>query len=171
MLTLRGYSLLSNPHTNQHNTDKHKKRPRTQLYWRKQRCASMALRCNIPQLVFEPSVYSVTLITAINVNRLHNSGGTSNTVTMVYMVWYGMFRGGFPHALRPLCGLLYVPCECSSSRHTLSPWWHRSPHLPENVGTITWRRNWILWWTGNVHNFAQRSPWNMRFFNCTGQTA
>jgi hypothetical protein len=24
-----------------------------------------------------------------------------------------MFRGGFPHALGPLCGLLYVPCEFS----------------------------------------------------------
>jgi hypothetical protein len=48
-----------------------------------------------------------------------------------------MFRGGFPHALWPLCGLLYVPCEFQTSRHAISPWWHRSPHPPENGGTIT----------------------------------
>jgi hypothetical protein len=32
-------------------------------------------------------------------------------------VWYGMvwyYRGGFPHALRPLCGLLYIPYEFST---------------------------------------------------------
>jgi hypothetical protein len=90
---------------------------------------------------------------------------TATNIRVHGMVWYGMFRGGFHHALRPLCGLLYIPCEYSSSRHTLSPWLHRSPHLPKNVGTITWRRNWRLWWTENVRNFAQRSPWDMRFFN------
>jgi hypothetical protein len=55
------------------------------------------------------------------------------------MVWYGM--------------VWYVQGRVSpfsSSRHTLSPWLHRSPHLAENGGTITWLRNWRLWWTGNA---------------------
>jgi hypothetical protein len=67
-----------------------------------------------------------------------------------------MFRGGFPHAQRLLCGLLYVPCEFQISRHALAPWWHRSPHLPENGGTITWQRNLKLS-SGRAmsNNFAQ----------------
>jgi hypothetical protein len=66
------------------------------------------------------------------------------------MVWYGMvFRGGFPHAPRPLYGLLYDPFEFQISRHTLAARWCRLPHLAENGGTIC-RRNWKLCtWTGN----------------------
>jgi hypothetical protein len=70
-----------------------------------------------------------------------------------------LFQGGFPHALRPLYGLLYVPLEFQISRHTVPALVLCSPHLPENSGTyllapfclrqmvpsppICWR-NWML---------------------------
>jgi hypothetical protein len=31
-----------------------------------------------------------------------------------------VFRGGFPHAPRPRCGLLYVPCQFQIRRHALA---------------------------------------------------
>jgi hypothetical protein len=127
--------------------------------------ADCAATQELPSILFNPKFRyrvhkSPPLVPILShINPIHS------IPSYLSMVWYGMFRGGFPPALRPLCGLLYVPCKFSSSRRTLSPWWHRSPHLPENGGTITWRRNWRLWQTGNVRNFAQRSPWDMRFFN------
>jgi hypothetical protein len=49
--------------------------------------------------------------------------------SLLLRVWYGMFRGGFPHALRPLCGLLYVPCEFSTRER-------RNHHLAEELKTM-----------------------------------
>jgi hypothetical protein len=48
-----------------------------------------------------------------NVNNVRNIRLTCEWRDAI-MVWYGIFRGGFPHALRPLCGPLYIPCEFST---------------------------------------------------------
>jgi hypothetical protein len=85
------------------------------------------------------------------------------------------FRGGLPHALRPLYGLLYVPLEFQISRHTLPALVLCSPHLPENSGTyslapsvwgrwyqvppspICWR-NWMLCLDGKCPIILLKGP-------------
>jgi hypothetical protein len=79
-----------------------------------------------------------------DIKKYFTTKHTYFTVGTYTIVWYGMvFRGGFPHAPRPLYGLLYVPFEFHISRHTLAARRCRSPHVPENGGTIC-RRNWKL---------------------------
>jgi hypothetical protein len=72
-----------------------------------------------------------------------------------------MFRGGFPHALRPRMWSIVRPLWISNSRHA------RSPHLPENGGTITLAEELTtIHLDGKCPQFSPRGPhWDMGVFN------
>jgi hypothetical protein len=96
--------------------------------------------------------------------------------TRRYAYAYGI-RGGFPHALRPLCGLLYVPYRISnqppypiSTVPMLAPptreQWYllASPFLSKAAGTKPPPPS-AMFGREMADNFAQRPPWGLRFFN------